>query len=255
LFGFVFAVKTSYFTHFYPFPTIVSPSGTFWSAAIHRRFCPRTTYPIGTVNNVVDPTNYLLECGDESPHSKTNTPKQTPSAMNDSTSYTRRLRNVRLLLGFFIAALVVSGLTAFPLQWEIQQLNVWFGPDTTVGNAFPGLAHWLAYVKEGLEVTGRNYPFLAYGTDWLAFAHLVIAVAFLGPLKDPVKNIWVVEFGMIACLMVIPLTLICGPIRGIPLFWQLIDCSFGIIGIIPLAFVRQMILNLGRGNISPATMA
>jgi hypothetical protein len=59
---------------------------------------------------------------------------------------------------------------------------------------------------------------LAYGTDWLAFAHLVIAIAFLGPLKDPVRNIWVVEFGMIACLLVIPLALICGPIRGIPFY-------------------------------------
>ena len=29
---------------------------------------------------------------------------------------------------------------------------------------------------------------IAYGTDWLAFAHITIAVAFLGPLKDPVRN-------------------------------------------------------------------
>ena len=99
---------------------------------------------------------------------------------------------------------------------------------------------------EGLETTGREYPFLAYGTDWLAFAHLVIAVAFWGPLRDPVRNIWVVEFGMIACLLVIPLALICGPIRGIPFCWQLIDCSFGVFGLIPLAIVRRLILSLGN---------
>jgi hypothetical protein len=29
------------------------------------------------------------------------------------------------------------------------------------------------------------YPFLAYGTDWLAFAHIVIAVFFIGPLVKP----------------------------------------------------------------------
>ena len=85
---------------------------------------------------------------------------------------------------------------------------------------------------------------MAYGTDWLAFAHLVIAVAFLGPLRDPVRNQWVLVFGVIACLGVLPLALIAGPIRGIPVYWRLIDCSFGLIGAIPLLiclrYVRQM---------------
>ena len=113
-------------------------------------------------------------------------------------------------------------------------------------NAFPSLAYWLSHVREGLETTARDYPFLAYGTDWLAFAHIVIGIAFIGPLRDPVKNIWVVEFGMIACLLVIPLALICGPIRGIPLYWRLIDCSFGVFGLIPLAIARRMILDIER---------
>jgi len=163
----------------------------------------------------------------------------------DDVQAERRLRYVRLLLGFFVAALVLSGLSAFPLTWELRVLTAWFGEGTAVGTAFPGLAHWLAYVREGLETSARDYPFLAYGTDWLAFAHLVIAVAFIGPLRDPVRNIWVVEFGMIACLMVIPLALICGPIRGIPLWWQLLDCSFGVFGVIPLAVARKLILRVG----------
>jgi hypothetical protein len=33
-------------------------------------------------------------------------------------------------------------------------------------------------VQEAIARTNREYPFLAYGTDWLAFARLVIAVAF-----------------------------------------------------------------------------
>ena len=158
----------------------------------------------------------------------------------------RRLRQIRLLLGFFVMALVLSGLTAFPLPWELRLLTSWFGERIAIGAAFPGLAHWLSYVREGVEVMGREYPFLAYGTDWLAFAHLMIAVAFWGPLKDPVRNIWVVEFGMIACLLLIPLALICGPIRGIPFCWRLIDCSFGVFGLIPLAIARRLILSLGN---------
>jgi hypothetical protein len=67
-------------------------------------------------------------------------------------------------------------------------------------------------------------PFIACGTDWLAFAHLVIAIAFWGPVRDPVRNIWVVQFGMTACLAVVA-----GPVRGIPWWWwQLIDISFGV---------------------------
>ena len=36
----------------------------------------------------------------------------------------------------------------------------------------------------------RGYPLLAYGTDWLAFSHLVLAVVFLGAWRDPVRNRW-----------------------------------------------------------------
>jgi hypothetical protein len=39
---------------------------------------------------------------------------------------------------------------------------------------------------------------------------------------------------MIACVAIIPLAFICGPIRQIPFYWRLIDCSFGVFGIIPL---------------------
>jgi hypothetical protein len=96
--------------------------------------------------------------------------------------------------------------------------------------------------------TNTKYPFLSYGTDWLAFAHLVIAVAFLGPLKNPVKNIWVIEFGIIACLMVFPLAFIAGAVRGIPFYWRLIDCSFGVLGLIPLVWCYKLIRKLEQIN-------
>jgi hypothetical protein len=151
------------------------------------------------------------------------------------------IRRIRLLLGFFAAALIASGLTAFPLVWETRLLAAWFGEGTRTASVFPALAWWLSHVHQGLEVSRGGYPFLAYGTDWLAFAHLVIAIAFWGPIKDPVKNAWVVDFGIIACVLVIPLALVCGPIRGIPLFWRMIDCCFGLFGLIPLVIARKLI--------------
>jgi len=65
-------------------------------------------------------------------------------------------------------------------------------------------------------------------------------------LKDPVKNIWVIQFGTISCVIVFPLTLIAGPIRGIPFYWQLIDCSFAVFGFLLLYLCYKDILNLEK---------
>jgi len=109
-----------------------------------------------------------------------------------------------------------------------------------------GLQRWLNTVQHAVSDTNAKYPYLSYGTDWLAFAHIVIAVAFIGPLRDPVRNIWVLEFGIIACLMVFPLAFIAGPIRQIPFYWQLIDCSFGVFGAVPLLLALSWTKKLAR---------
>lgn len=156
----------------------------------------------------------------------------------------QKLKWIRGLLVFFMIGLVVSGMTAYPLVTEIGILNNLIGSGTTMQDVWPGMTEWISKVYGGITETDQKYPFLLYGTDWLAFAHLVIAVAFIGPLCDPMKNIWVVEFGMIACLMVVPEAFITGSIRGIPFFWILIDCSFGLFGIIPLWFARKLVKQL-----------
>lgn len=129
----------------------------------------------------------------------------------------------------FIAGLVVSGLTAFPIEWQLRMALTGVR-DFEWNNGF---TQWIELVYEGVQANA-SYPFMFYGTDWLAFAHLVIALAFVGPLRDPVRNIWVVEFGMMACVAVFPLAFIAGAVRGIPLFWRLIDCTFGMVGSILL---------------------
>lgn len=151
-------------------------------------------------------------------------------------------QRIRLLLGFFIAALTVSGITAIPLEVEIGLLNRFFGRGTFMDQVWPAMAQWVSFIHQGLTQTAQAYPFVFYGTDWLAFGHLAIAIAFIGPWRDPVKNLWVVEFGLIACVLVIPMALIFGPIRGIPFFWQVIDTSFGIFGLVPLLLARRYIL-------------
>jgi hypothetical protein len=147
------------------------------------------------------------------------------------------LFRLRLVLGLFMFGLVLSGLTAFPLQRELEAVASLRGLDNSATEAaHGGLDIWLLRVRDGLRDADSRYPWMAYGTDWLAFAHLVIALFFVGPLVNPVRNVWVLWAGLIACMLVIPLALICGPIRHIPLGWRLIDCSFGLFGAIPLCY-------------------
>lgn len=162
-------------------------------------------------------------------------------------------RRIRWLLVLLVVGLVVSGVTAFPIETELRWLTRVLGADAADG----GVLRWLVTVRDGVTATNRAYPFLAYGTDWLAFAHLVIAALFLGPLRDPVRNVWVVEWGMMACVAVVPLALIAGPIRDIPLYWRLVDASFGVIGIIPLwiclRYIRALEAQATRNSIARGT--
>lgn len=163
------------------------------------------------------------------------------------------VRRIRIWLGLFIVGLVLSGLTAFPLEQELSILTSLLQSSQLTP---AGLLRWVQRVHEALAATNRQYPFLAYGTDWLAFAHLVIAVAFIGPFRDPVRNKWIITFGLIACAGIFPLALIAGPIRGIPFYWRLIDCSFGVFGAIPLLVCRDYINKLERGtSAAHATLA
>jgi hypothetical protein len=152
----------------------------------------------------------------------------------------RELRRVRRWLWLFVVCLVLSGLTAFPLRAESALL-------VDLAHRLPApqaLAGWLERVHDGLVDEGERYPFLAYGTDWLAFAHLVIAAAFWGPLRDPVRNVFVVRWALGACAAIVPLALVCGPLRGIPVYWRFVDMSFGVVGALPLLLVLRGIRRL-----------
>ncbi len=144
------------------------------------------------------------------------------------------LRVIRRWLLFFLLSLFVSGLTAIPVERELAFLSRCFPVNTSIGA-------WIDQVYMGVVDMNAKYPFIGYGYDWLAFAHFVLAILFIGPYRDPVRNKWVVEFAMIACLLIIPFALIMGQVRGIPVWWRLVDCSFGIVGLIPLGICLRKI--------------
>ena len=126
--------------------------------------------------------------------------------MNADDQQAAILKRVRFMLLIFIVGLVLSGATAIPLATEIKHLPPilsWFG----IGEP-SGAYVWIEKIKQALVEMNARYPFMAYGTDWLAFAHFVIAIAFIGPWRDPARNIWVIDFGMIACFLVVPFALL-----------------------------------------------
>jgi len=151
------------------------------------------------------------------------------------------LRRYRIVLGLFILGLALSGITAFPLLHELELLGRMLGiPVDARPDALTGLSHWIATVRDGLREVHGRYPWMAYGTDWLAFAHLIIALFFIEPWRNPGPNAWVLKTGLVACGSIFALAFICGSIRGIPIYWQLIDCSFGVGGAIPLLYCLRL---------------
>lgn len=160
------------------------------------------------------------------------------------------LRWIRILLLVVIVGLVVSGVTAFPLEWELGILSSVLHASPAV-ELLPSFVEWIDRVHLALVATGDEFPFLAYGTDWLAFAHLAIAVAFLGPLVDPVRNIWLIRWGMIMCAGIVPLALIAGSIRGLAWGWMLIDISFGVVAIVPLLIAERLTRRLAADTKKP----
>ena len=145
------------------------------------------------------------------------------------------LRRVRRWTLFFVVGLVLSGATALPIPTQLELAVRVLGEDLRAGGLVPdAMAAWLQTLRDGIRATEASAPFMFYGTDWLAFGHFAIAAAFVGALRDPLRNRWLFQYGMWICAAVPVWALVCGPIRGIPFWWRLVDASFGIVGFVPM---------------------
>ena len=158
------------------------------------------------------------------------------------TSHT--LLHVRFWLVFFSMALIISGVTAIFAREGLQILSPFFAKGSILQVYWPDMAEWLSLVYQSIEETYDKYPFLAYGYDWLAFGHFIISIPFLMAVNDPRRYSWVVTYGIIACVSVIPFAIVFGAIRGIPVFWRIVDTLFGIGGLLVLLFLRKQLKTL-----------
>ena len=156
------------------------------------------------------------------------------------TSEVKLRRKIKAVIIITIVGLLLNGISAVPLQTELKILLS--NPD-----ALPAFVRdWWMYVQKGVSETSWNYTFMRYGFDWLAFAHLLIAIAFLGPLKDPIKNEWVITWGMIASALSALMALGWEQKRLIPLWWACIDASIAIIAFLILLLCNSWVQQLKR---------
>lgn len=151
---------------------------------------------------------------------------------------------VRLWLVFFASALILSGATAIFARAGLRLVSPLFEAGSLLDSYWPSMAAWLALVHQAIEETYARYPFLAYGYDWLAFGHFIISIPFLMAVRDPRKHAWVLSYGMAACLALLPFALVFGAIRGIPLFWRIVDTLFGLGGLAVLLILRRQMKKL-----------
>jgi hypothetical protein len=160
----------------------------------------------------------------------------------------RALTHTRIWLVLFSTALIASGTTAIFAREGLRLLGPLFARGSLLHSLWPSMAAWLSLVHTAIEETYDKYPFLAYGYDWLAFGHFIIAIPFLMALRDPLRHSWVITYGISACIAVLPFALLFGAIRGIPLFWRGVDTLFGIGGLAVLLVLRHRLMALKSPN-------
>lgn len=163
----------------------------------------------------------------------------------------RALTHTRIWLILFSTALIASGLTAIFAREGLRLLSPLFTQGSILASAWPSMSAWLSLVFQAVEETYDKYPFLVYGYDWLAFGHFIISIPFLMAIRDPVRHSWVITYGILACLAVLPFAIVFGAIRGIPFFWRGVDTLFGIGGLVVLLILRRQLMALERSQPTP----
>ncbi|HRG59567.1 MAG TPA: hypothetical protein PK323_11465 [Bacteroidia bacterium] len=135
---------------------------------------------------------------------------------------------IKYVLILFFIFLVLSNITAFRLEQELGillRMKGYFSDRAVV------FMHSMAQI---ILNTNNKYPFLCNGIVCLTFVLINIAVAFIEPLRDSIYNKWVIKLGMITCGMIFLLAFINGGISQIAYYSQLLECSFEVIGLMPL---------------------
>ena len=150
---------------------------------------------------------------------------------------TRNEKHISVFLKVFIAVLILSGLCYFSLPFLSKKILSFI-------DAFGIRGELYSFAMKLIQAANYNeahYPFMGYSTDLLGFAHLTFALLFGGAVMDPNKNEWVIRFGLMVCVLLIPTVLLAGWVREIPIIWRVVNCFFGVFGFALLFKVFKMV--------------
>lgn len=162
-----------------------------------------------------------------------------PNHMND-------LKRAKLMIGIVVFGLLVSAITIWPAIFELKLAVRMIWGDAEPTSVLHG---FVVQAIHGLEAMEANYPFMMYAHDWLAFAHIVLAILFAGAIRDPIRNIWIVQCGLIMCALIPVLAAICIPMRGIPWIWFCFDFAFAPGAALPL-WIALRDINRAEANLN-----
>ncbi len=149
----------------------------------------------------------------------------------EATSIRKR---IRLLLVVFVVGLAFGCQMVLFVRPELAWLNRILGPGTRTERIWPAMSAWINHLHQGITTTYAEYPFIAYCMDWLVLAQVGFMIIFIGAVIDPVRNLWIIRSGMVICLLHVVTAAVSGGLHGVPFFWQILDASFGVVGVVVL---------------------
>jgi hypothetical protein len=154
------------------------------------------------------------------------------------------LKRIRIFLIIFALGLIFALHTVVVVQPETGLFVRYLGHGTFMDSVLPFVSDWVEHLHLAISDTYQKYPVIAYCMDWLSFACVVFVIFIYGAIKDPVRNVWIVQVFLAACALACLLPFIAGPFRGIPIFWRMIDGSFGFLGFfwlwIPYRWIKEI---------------
>jgi len=161
---------------------------------------------------------------------------------------TKTLKHIRFWLILFFLGILFGLHTVVFVEAETAFFAKHLGHGTTMEATLPVVSDWIEQLYTSVSETYTKYPAMAYCMDWLSYACIVFAIFIIGAIKNPVKNIWIIQVYMIACFLAFLLPFIIGPMRHIPVFWRFLDSSFGLAGLVILLIAYQLTKKLQRAQ-------
>jgi hypothetical protein len=125
--------------------------------------------------------------------------------------------------------MILSGLMAIPIDQQAALFIQHYGHSSSVA----GVICHLLDVYSTVKVRHTDLSF-GYGYDWLAVSHVFLGLLFMGIDMRFVRHMKIFEVGFFAYMVIIVVAIIQGIIKGMPVWWQVVNYAFGLAGFLLL---------------------